>query len=95
MATIELENVKVTRIIEGYGFEVQETRLVKGEEYKSWFTIWNKEVKPQVGDVVTVQGQYSAKIDEYTDKTNTPRTKISVSVNNAEVMLSDGADAPF
>ena len=90
MAIIELENVKVTRIIEGYGFEVQETRLVKGEEYKSWFTIWNKEVKPQVGDVVTVSGLYSLKVDEYEGK-----TRYQISVNNAEVMLSDGADAPF
>ena len=95
MATIEIENATVTRIIEGYGFEVQETTLVKGEERKSWFTVWNKQVKVQVGDKVTVQGDYSAKVDSYTDKTNTPRTKVSVSVNNAEVMLADSADAPF
>ena len=95
MATIEIENATVTRIIEGYGFEVQETTLVKGEERKSWFTVWNKQVKVQVGDKVTVQGDYSAKVDSYTDKTNTPRTKVSVSVNNAEVMLADQADAPF
>lgn len=95
MATIEIENATVTRIIEGYGFEVAETTLVKGEERKSWFTIWNKSVKVAVGDIVTVQGDYSAKVDSYTDKTNTPRTKVSVSVNNAEVMLSNEADAPF
>ena len=94
MATIEIENAKVVRVIEGYGFEVVETRLVKGEEYKSYFTVWNKEVKVEVGDLVTVQGQYSAKIESYTDKTNTPRTKIAVSVNNAEVM-TESADAPF
>lgn len=92
MATINIENGKVSRIIEGYGFELTETRLVKGEEYKSYYTVWNKDVKVQVGDIVTVEGDYSAKIDSYTDKTNTPRTKVSVSVNNAEVML---ADAPF
>ncbi len=92
MATINIENGKVSRIIEGYGFELTETRLVKGEEYKSYYTVWNKDVKVQVGDIVTVEGDYSAKVDSYTDKTNTPRTKVSVSVNNAEVML---ADAPF
>ena len=90
MATIEIENAKVTRIIEGYGFEVKETRMVKGEEYGSWYTVWNKEVKPQVGDTVTVQGQYSLKVDEYEGK-----TRYQISVNNAEVMLADGADAPF
>jgi hypothetical protein len=92
MATINIENGKVSRIIEGYGFEVTETRLVKGEEYKSYYTVWNKDAKVEIGDIVTVEGDYSAKVDSYTDKTNTPRTKVSVSVNNAEVML---ADAPF
>jgi hypothetical protein len=94
MATIEIENAKVIRIIEGYGFEVAESRLVKGEEYKSYFTIWNKAVKVAVGDIVTVSGDYSAKIDEYIDKNNTPKTKVSVSVNNAEVMTQD-TEAPF
>lgn len=92
MATINIENGKVSRIIEGYGFEVTEVRMVKGEEYKSYYTVWNKEAQVSLGDIVTVEGDYSAKIDTYTDKTNTPRTKVSVSVNNAEVML---ADAPF
>ena len=92
MATINIENGKVSRIIEGYGFEVTEIRTVKGEEYKSYYTVWNRDVKVEVGDIVTVEGDYSAKVDSYTDKTNTPRTKVSVSVNNAEVML---ADAPF
>lgn len=92
MATINIENAKVVRVIDGYGFEIVESRLVKGEEYKSYFTVWNKEVKVSIGDIVTVEGDYSAKVDSYTDKTNTPRTKVSVSVNNAEVLL---ADAPF
>ena len=92
MATINIENGKVSRIIEGYGFEVTEIRTVKGEEYKSYYTVWNRDVKVEVGDIVTVEGDYSAKVDSYTDKTNTPRTKISVSVNNADVMI---ADAPF
>lgn len=95
MATIEIENATVTRIIEGYGFEVQETTLVKGEERKSWFTVWNKDFKVEVGDKVTVQGTYSAKVDSYTGRDNQPRNKVSVSVNNAEVMLADSADAPF
>lgn len=94
MATIEIENAKVVRVIPGYGFEVVESRLVKGEEYKSYYTVWNKDVKVQVGDVVTVQGIYSAKIDTYTGKDNVPRNKVSVSVNNAEVMTS-GEDLPF
>jgi hypothetical protein len=94
LATIEIENAKVVRVIPGYGFEVVESRLVKGEEYKSYYTVWNKSVKVAVGDVVTVSGDYSAKVDSYTGKDNVPRNKVSVSVNNAEVMTS-GEDLPF
>ena len=95
MATIEIENATVTRLIPNYGFEVaEEIQLRSGDTIKAYYTIWNKDFPAQVGDLVTVQGVYSAKIDEYTDKTNTLRTKISVSVNNAEVMSAD-ANAPF
>lgn len=93
MATIEIENAKVTRIIEGYGFEVsEEIKLRSGDKINAYYTVWNKEAQVAIGDIVTVQGLYSAKVDEYTGKDNTPRTKVSVSVNNAEVMM---ADAPF
>ena len=94
MATIEIENATVVRIIEGYGFEVAETVMIKGEERKSYFTVWNKAVKVAVGDIVTVSGDYSAKVDSYTGRDNQPRNKVSVSVNNAEVMTS-GEDLPF
>lgn len=94
MATIEIENAKVVRIIEGYGFEVAESVLIKGEERKNYYTVWNKSVKVAVGDVVHVVGDYSAKVDSYTGKDNVPRNKVSVSVNNAEVMTS-GEDLPF
>ena len=92
MATLTIENGKVSRIIEGYGFDVAETKLVKGEKMTFYYTVWNKEAKVEIGDIVTVEGDYSAKVDSYTDKANEPKTRIAVSVNNAEVML---ADAPF
>lgn len=95
MATIEVENATVTRLIEGYGFEVREDiQLKSGDTITKYFTVWNKSVKPQVGDVVRVQGDFSAKIDEYTGKDNVPKRKLSVSINNAEVMV-ETADAPF
>ena len=94
MATIEIENAKVVRVIPGYGFEVAESVLIKGEERKNYYTVWNKSVKVAVGDVVHVVGDYSAKVDSYTGKDNVPRNKVSVSVNNAEVMTS-GEDLPF
>lgn len=94
MATIEVENASVVRIIEGYGFEVAETILIKGEERKNYYTVWNKTAKVAVGDVVTVQGDYSAKVDSFTGRDNQPRNKVAVSINNAEVMTTT-EDAPF
>jgi len=93
MATIEIENATVVRLIPGYGFEVAETIMIKGEERKQYFTIWNKSAQVNIGDTVTVQGDYSAKVDSYTGKDNQPRNKVSVSVNNAEVMTAE--EAPF
>ena len=93
MATIELEAAKVSRLIPNYGFEVYEEITIKsGDVIKNYYTVWNKAAKVEVGDVVRVSGDFSAKVDSYTGKDNQPRNKVSVSINNAEVMLED---APF
>lgn len=95
MATIEIEAATVSRIIQGYGFEVYEERkLQSGDLAKFYYTVWNKTAKVEVGDVVRVAGDFSAKVDEYTGKDNKPKTKVSVSINNAEVMLEEN-EAPF
>lgn len=95
MATIEIEAAKVSRIIQGYGFEVYEEITIKsGDVIKNYYTVWNKTAKVEVGDVVRVAGDYSAKVDCYTGKDNQPKTKVAVSINNAEVMLEEN-EAPF
>lgn len=97
MASIEIENAKVVRLIPGYGFEVvEEITTRKGDTIKQYFTVWNKSVTVEVGEAVTVAGDFSAKAEEYTGKDNVPRVKVGVSINNAEV-LKGGLieDAPF
>jgi hypothetical protein len=45
-----------------------------------------------MGDTVTVTGQLSTKLEEYTGRDNVPKTGVSINVNDAEVT---SADVPF
>ena len=92
MATVTIENAEVFRIIDGYGFKaVEKFRLKSGDEGKRYYTVWTKETVKE-GDTVTIEGDLSVKIEEYTGKDNQPKTTAAVHVNNALIMT---ADAPF
>ena len=92
MATVTIENAQVFKIIEGYGFKaVEKFQLRSGEEAKRYFTIWTKE-KVSEGDIVTIEGELSVKVEEYTGKDNQPKTSAAVHVNNALIMQEN---APF
>ena len=92
MATVTIENAQVFKLIDGYGFKaVEKFKLRSGEEGKRYFTIWTKE-KVAEGDIVTIEGDLSVKIEEYTGKDNQPKTSAAVHVNNALIMT---ANAPF
>ena len=96
MATVTIENATVARIIEGYGFKAtEEFTLKSGETAKRWYTVWTKE-QVKEGDKLTIEGNLSVKLEEYTGKDNQPKTSVGVHVNNALVMASDTfEDAPF
>lgn len=88
MATVNIENAKVEKIITGYGFRASQTTLVKGEERKTYYTCWSKEQVSE-GDIVTVEGDLSVKIEEFTGKDNQPKKVAAIHVNNALVMKED------
>ena len=89
MATVTLENVEVARIISGYGFKALETKKLRnGDTAKNYFTVWCKE-EVKEGDIVTVEGELSVKIEEFTGRDNKPRQVAAVHVNNALVMKQD------
>jgi len=91
MAKIEIENAEVFKIIEGYGFRaVEKLKLRNGEEAKRYYTVWTDQ-KVAEGDQVTISGDLTVKVEEYTDKNNQPKTSAAVHVNNARIT----ADAPF
>jgi len=91
MATVTIENAEVFKLITGYGFKaIERFKLRSGEEGKRYYTVWTKEAVKE-GDIVTIEGDLSVKIEEYTGKDNQPKTAAAVHVNNALVMT----DAPF
>lgn len=91
MAKIQIETAEVFKIIEGYGFRaVENFKLRNGEDAKRYYTIWTDQ-KVQEGDVVSIEGDLSVKVEEYTGKDNQPKTFAAVHVNNARIT----ADAPF
>jgi hypothetical protein len=91
MATTTIENARVERLIPGYGFKATETTMVKGEERKTWFTVWTKETVAE-GDILTIEGELSVKLESFTGRDNQPKQVAAIHLNNALVMK---ADAPF
>tara|TARA_R110000803_G_scaffold205637_1_gene272457 strand:- start:313 stop:600 length:288 start_codon:yes stop_codon:yes gene_type:complete len=95
MATISIDSAEVVRLIPGYGFEIAEQiKTFKGDLIKVYYAVWYKDANVAVGDLVSVEGDYSAKLDEYTGADNIPKHKISVSINNPAIMPVT-EDAPF
>jgi hypothetical protein len=91
MATI-IASGEVARLIPGYGFKLVETTTVKGEERKTWLTIWTDTVVRE-GQKVTVKGELSTKLETFTGRDNTPKTAVAINVNNAQVKPDE--DLPF
>jgi len=93
MAKVIIEAAKVERLIPGYGFAATESYTTKdGEVRKTWFTVWTKNTV-SVGDIMSVEGELSVKVSEYTDKEGQSKTKAEANINNAKLMQSN--DAPF
>jgi hypothetical protein len=95
MATITIDNAKVEKIITGYGFRASETQIVKGDERKTYFTVWTKEPVTE-GQYLTIEGDLSVKMESFTGRDNQPKQVAAIHVNNAQIMSADlSADLPF
>lgn len=111
-ATINLENVTVDRIfgqaeqgVQVYDEITIERGKRKGEQIKIYYTAWSDGGEPwshpsgeplDEGDVVTISGSASAKIDEWDDKKEVDengdplkRRRASIVVNDAFILDSD------
>lgn len=92
MAKVRIENARVERIIEGYGFKASEEITIKsGDKIKQWLTVWTQ-AQVREGDTVNITGDLSVKLEEFTGRDNTPKQTAAIHVNNAKV---EGSDAPF
>ena len=83
---------EVARLIPGYGFKLVETTTFKGEERKTWITVWT-DAQVREGDKVIVKGQLSTKLETYTGRDNQPKTGVAINVNDAQVKQDE--DLPF
>ena len=83
---------EVARLIPGYGFKLVETTTVKGEERKTWLTVWT-DAQVREGDKVIVKGQLSTKLESYTGRDNQPKTGVAININDAQVKPDE--DLPF
>lgn len=93
MARIKIESARVIRIMEGYGFKAEETiQLRNGNDAKRYYTVWTK-TQVQENDIVSIAGELSVKVEEYTGKDNVPKVGAGVHVNDAVVHAA--IDAPF
>lgn len=91
MATVEIENATVERIIDGYGFKATvEVPLKSGETKKERYTVWTKQPVRE-GDIVSIKGLLGVKMEEFTNQSGELVRYAAVHVNNALIE----ADAPF
>lgn len=83
---------EVARLIPGYGFKLVETTTVRGEERKTWLTVWT-DAQVREGQKVIVKGDLSTKLETFTGRDNQPKTAVAINVNNAQVKPDE--DLPF
>jgi len=71
----------------GVGLVIAESYKTKtGEERTTRYTCWFEEdPSVNIGDLITVSGALSAKVDEWTDKDGQARTTAKISLNRAKI----------
>jgi hypothetical protein len=88
---IRFANVEVVRTHKGGFTVVSAFRKNDGSEGKTYVKVWSN-ARVAEGDKITVLGEPSARISEYTDKQGEHKVVAELHVNNATVT---GQDAPF
>ena len=91
MASIKVKGTVSRVFYEGKGLEVSEQFQTKaGESITKRYTVWLKQPGLfDVGDEVSVEGLYSAEIDNWVNKEGEAKQSIKVSINNPNVTAAD------
>ncbi len=79
-------NGTVKRIIEGYGFVLEESFQTRdGESRSKYFTVWDKAYADKhiaEGDRVQVSGLLTVKIEEFTNRDGEQKQVAAAHINN-------------
>ena len=88
---IRFVNVEVVRTHKGGFTVVSKFRKADGSEGKSYVKVWSQ-LNAVEGELLTIVGEPSARVSEYTDKQGEHKVVAELHVNNATILK---ADAPF
>ena len=81
MAIVQLKDVTVYATF-SKGFRVTETSKSKdGREFTQRWTIWSDDLRMHEGDVVSLSGFLSAKVNDWTDKEGQLRHSVELAIN--------------
>lgn len=87
MARVTVENAEVVKHLGAKGYVIQVEYMTRNNEQRkeSW-TVWGDQ--PNLGDIVTVTGNITIKLDEWTNSEGQTRQTARGHINNPNVVLS-------
>jgi hypothetical protein len=81
MSIVHLKDVTVTGIF-SKGFRVTETSKSKdGREFTQRWTVWSDDLRMSEGEIVSLSGVMSAKVNDWTDKEGQLRHSVELAIN--------------
>ena len=94
MAITHLKDVTVTGTF-SKGFRVTESSKSKdGREFTQRWTIWDESLGVREGDVVSLSGLLSAKVNDWTDKDGQLRHSVELGINYPRMAADNATPAP-
>jgi hypothetical protein len=94
MAIVQLKDVKVYATF-AKGFRVvEESKGRDGKDYSTRWTVWCDTLGVREGDVVSLSGFLSAKVNDWTDKDQVERHAVELALNSPRLANREGASAP-
>jgi len=91
MALVNLRDVKVYSTF-SKGFRVvEESKGRDGKDYSTRWTIWLEGTNLHDGDIVSLSGFLSAKVNEWTDKEGQTRHSVELALNSPRISTGEGS----
>ena len=94
MALVNLKDVKVYSTFPNGFRVVEESKGRDGKDYSTRWTIWLEGTNLHDGDVVSLSGFLSAKVNEWNDKDQNIRHSVELALNSPRIRGADTTSAP-